>query len=403
MFEQIRSNRRRSAFVVAGLGAVLVATGIALGAMVSGRVGSPEALGGGVAALGLWLVLWMVAIAGGDRILLGIAGAREIRKSDHPQLFNIVEEMTIASALPRPPRVYVIDDPSPNAFATGRSPENAAVAVTTGLLHLLDRDEVQGVIAHEIGHVKNRDVALITTAGVMMGSIIILAELGRRFLWFGGGRRSRSSRKDGGAQAALMVAALVLLVLAPILAQLLYFALSRRREYLADASAAIFTRYPEGLASALEKIGGSRIPLADRSHVTAPMYIAHPRQAAGAAASAFATHPPLADRVRVLRAMGGGAGYQAYEQAWRKSHARPLIGARTLAVTPEVAARAAAAAPAPGDDPAVRGRAASDAFLAASGYSRAACACGAIVKIPPALQGRVTACPRCGAELAAAA
>ena len=183
----------------------------------------------------------------------------EIQKKDHPQLFNIVEEMSIAAQLPKMPRVFIVDDPAPNAFAVGRNPDKAAVAVTIGLLKILKRDELQGVVAHEIGHIKNRDVALMTTAGIMLGALVLLGEIGSRAMWFGGGaRRSRDSNDSGGgAQAILMIVAIVFIILSPILAQLVYFALSRRREYLADASGAMYTRWPEGLASALEKLGGS--------------------------------------------------------------------------------------------------------------------------------------------------
>jgi len=380
------------------MGVVLVAAGIALGTMV-GREAHADpggaALLGGVAAFGVWFVLWAVAALQGDRIMLALAGAREIQKQDHPQLVNVVEEMAVAAMLPRAPRVFVVDDPSPNAFATGRSPEHAAVSVTTGLLRLLRRDELQGVVAHEIGHVRNRDVALMATAGVMLGAIVLLADLGTRMMWFGGRRRSRSSsaRNGDGASAALLVVSLLFVILAPILAQLLYLALSRRREYLADASGALFTRYPEGLASALEKIGGAGVPLANKSRVTAPMYIIAP-----AAAGLFSTHPPLEERVRILRAMGGGAGLRAYDAAYRRVTGAGVVGARTLAAAEDVGARA----PAPdAKAPAERAREAGEALLSAGGYRRVPCACGATLKVPPALRGRVTRCPRCGAGLAA--
>ncbi|MDH5567462.1 MAG: M48 family metalloprotease, partial [Myxococcales bacterium] len=204
MWEQIRSNRLRSTFVVAAMGTLLVLMGMALGALVSpGREGM---VAGALVALAVWLVLWVVTLARGDDIMLRIAGAREIEKADHPVLFNVVEEMAIAAQLGVMPRVFIVDDPAPNAFATGRDPNKAAVSVTTGLLEILDRDELQGVVAHEVGHVVNRDVALMTTAGIMMGAIVLLAEIGMRTLWFGGRtRRSRSSNRDGGAEAAIAV------------------------------------------------------------------------------------------------------------------------------------------------------------------------------------------------------
>jgi heat shock protein HtpX len=426
MWEQIRSNERRSLLVLAVMGMLLVATGAALGVMLTG---DPEAalLGAG-GALALWLLLWAITVTGGDQLLLGMAGAREIEKKDHPQLFNVVEEMTIAASLPKLPRVFLVDDPSPNAFAAGRDPAKAAVAVTTGLLALLDRDELQGVVAHEIGHIKNRDVKLMTTAGIMVGAVAMLADMGRRALWMGGARRSRSSSKeDNGAQAAMMVAAVVLMIVAPLLAQLVYFALSRRREYLADASGALFTRYPAGLASALEKLGGgSRTPLADTSSVTAPMYIVPPLRAHGHAAFAlFSTHPPLAERVRILRTMAG-AGYADYDQAFAKVHGGGIVGPRSKQAHGHVPTRtgsapagalglaAAAAATGAAADPAAAGaapatadrggdaayearrRQANDAFLTASGYEVRTCAaCGAVAKIPPSLRGKVKSCPRC--------
>lgn len=419
MWDQIRSNQRRSAIVVAVLGLLLVVTGAALGVMFGGG-DTGAALIGGVVALAIWLVMWMVTINRGDDVMLHFAKARQIEKKDHPQLYNVVEEMTIASQLGSPPRVFIVDDPAPNAFAVGRDPKRAAVAVTTGLLSILDRNELQGVIAHEIGHIKNRDVALMTTAGIMIGAIVLLAEIGRRALWYGAGtRRSRSSGKDGG-NAAMVIVALIVVILAPILAQLMYFALSRRREYLADASGALFTRYPEGLASALEKLGGSRIPQADESKVTAPMYIVRPlaEGETRSLSSAFTTHPPLDKRIKTLRAMAGGAGYSDYQAAYAKVHGgKGVIGkeavaavGRVEAVTPEPGsavggpvaglAAAAVAETAPTATPRQRMRHASDAFLSASGYTRRTCAtCGAIHKIPPELAARVKNCTRCHAPL----
>ncbi|MFV1958247.1 MAG: M48 family metalloprotease [Planctomycetota bacterium] len=401
MWEAIQRNRRRSVLVVTILAIVLIAVGIALGVLMTGR--EDGMLLGGIAAFGLWVVLWITMRSRGDDILLRMAHAREIQKRDHPQLVNVVEEMSIAAALPSPPRIFVVDDPAPNAFAVGRRPEKAAVAVTIGLLTLLDRDELQGVVAHEIGHIKNRDVALMTTAGIMVGAIVLLVEIGLRVLWWGGGARSSrdSSGGGGGAQAIMMIVGLVFLLLAPLLAQLIYFALSRRREYLADASGAMFTRWPEGLASALEKLGKAP-PLvqADKSRVTAPMYIVRPIREGEkrALSSTFATHPPLAKRIAVLRAMGGGADYRAYDQAYGKVTGRHVVGQRTLALTPKVEAEPPTEA-GPALGPTQRLRHASNAYLAASGYETKTCpSCGAVVKIPPMLRDRLDHCPRCGAS-----
>ena len=242
--------------------------------------------------------------------------------------------MSIAAQLPKMARVFIVDDPAPNAFAVGRNPDKAAVAVTIGLLKILNRDELQGVIAHEVGHIKNRDVALMTTAGIMLGALVILADMGMRAMWYGGGaRRSRDDNGGrGGAQAILMLVALVFIILSPILAQLIYFALSRRREYLADACGAMYTRWPEGLASALDKLGGSTRAQVDQSQVTAPMYIVRPLKAEKRWNStlAFSTHPPLEERIRVLRGMGGSADFAAYDRAFSQITGQHVVGARTL-------------------------------------------------------------------------
>jgi heat shock protein HtpX len=278
------------------------------------------------------------------------------------------------------------------------------VAVTIGLLQLLSRDELQGVVAHEIGHIKNRDVALMTTAGIMLGAIVILADFGMRAMWLGGGRRSRDdSGGGGGAQAVLLLIALAFMILSPILAQLIYFALSRRREYLADASGAMFTRWPEGLASALEKLGGTRIPQADQNRVTAPMYIVRPLHKGEQRSlnSAFATHPPLDKRIKVLRSMGTNADFQAYDQAYSQTTGRHVVGARTLQATDAVHAhRPEHEGAETMDVPNRRLRAASDAYLAGAGFVRQTCrGCGAILKIPRARQGQTLGCPRCGTPL----
>jgi heat shock protein HtpX len=409
VWEQIESNRRKSTFIVAAMGVLLVATGAALGFLLTNRQEGASlegALLGGFIACGVWLVMWLFASFQGDNVLLQMAGAREIQKQDHPQLFNVVEEMSIAAQLPKMPRVFIVDDPAPNAFAVGRNTDKAAVAVTIGLLKMLNRDELQGVIAHEIGHIRNRDVALMTTAGIMLGALVILADIGTRAMWFGGG--SRRSRDDngggGGVQAILMLVALVFIILSPILAQLIYFALSRRREYLADASGAMYTRWPEGLASALEKLGGSSQAQADQSQVTAPMYIVRPLKGGERRniTSAFSTHPPLEDRVRVLRGMGGSADFAAYERAFSQVTGKHAIGARTLASAEQTTAERPAAVAAVPDLPTspTRLRAASDAYLAGAGYDRVECSkCNAVLKVPAQHRGRDLACPRCGTKM----
>jgi heat shock protein HtpX len=253
MWEQIRSNQIRSALLVAGMGVLLLLLGYVLGLYFFNN-----AVSGMIIALVVWGIMYLIAYFQGESILLSVSGARKITRDDHPRLYNIVEEMKIACGLPKMPDIYIIDDPAPNAFATGRSPERASVAVTSGLLQRLNRDELQGVIGHEMAHIKNRDVMLMSVAGIILGTIVILAWYATRVLFFSGvsgGRRS--SKSSGGGQVIILAVGIVLMILAPIAAQLLYFAISRKREYLADASSALYTRYPEGLASALEKIAAS--------------------------------------------------------------------------------------------------------------------------------------------------
>ena len=309
MWEAIAANKRRSAALIIFMAALLAGMGLAIGYLVGG---TPEtAQVGALIGLGVWSVMLLVNLAGGESVLLSSANAREVTHEQAPQLCNIVEEMRLSAALPAMPRVFIIDTPVPNAFAVGLKPERACVAVTTGLLERLSRDELQGVIAHELGHISNRDTLFMTLAGVTLGAIVLLADFGIRMLFWGGGSRRRtssSSGKGGGAaMAIMMIAALVLAILAPLIARLLYFACSRQREYLADASAAQFTRYPAGLANALRKIAAQqdpkKIPV---NRVVAPMYAINPLAAAGSF-SVFGTHPPTEERIRRLMEMQGAA------------------------------------------------------------------------------------------------
>jgi Zn-dependent protease with chaperone function len=308
-----------------------------------GEIAGPGAGPIGLAvALVIFLVQLAVYFAAAESVLLAGMGARELSRDDMPRLFNIVEEMKLASGLPFMPKVYLIDNPSPNAFAIGRKPETSAVAVTSGLLYRLNRDELQGVIAHEIAHLKNRDTHFMTLAGVMLGSIIMLSELTWRMLHHGGmraGSRSRS-RNSGEAQLLLLVIAIVVAILGPIVAQILYFATSRKREFLADACAAQYTRYPEGLASALERIASAQSGLVV-SKAVAPMFIVNPLSGAqDESSSLFSTHPPTSQRVSILRSMAG-AGLGDYEAAYRAVRGGGLIGGASLKAAPIVALRAA--------------------------------------------------------------
>jgi heat shock protein HtpX len=404
MWEQIRSNRVRSVLLMAVIAALLLAVGYFIGLAFFG-----SATGGLIIAFIIWAIMSLIAYFQGDSILLSLSKARKIGPDDAPRLYNVVEEMKIASGLPKMPDVYIIDDPALNAFATGRSPEKASVAITSGLLQKLNRDELQGVIGHEISHVKNRDVLLMSIAGVMLGTIVILAWYASRFMLYGaiagGGRRSSSRDSGGGAaQVVILVVGLVLMILAPIAAQLIYFALSRKREYLADASSALYTRYPEGLASALEKLAASTAPLKTANQATAPMYIINPLHKEGREATDLtSTHPPISERVRILRAMAGGASYADYEQAYEKIHSgKSIMSKGTLAGAAAVGLRQASLSE-PGEmavaDKSAKTREVSDMMLRLNKYRTVDCECGAKWKIPPGFTDETIRCTRCGRTL----
>jgi heat shock protein HtpX len=293
--------------------------GLAIGSWVVGLI----------IALLVWGIMTLIAFFQGDSIILSMAHAKKITPADNQRLFDVVEEMKIASALEKMPDVYIIDDPALNAFATGRDPNHSAIAITSGLLQILNRDELQGVIGHEISHIKNRDVRLMSLLTVLLGTIVILAWYAWMFAFLGAANQSGSSSSrnkrggggggNGGIQIFVALIAILLAILAPIFAQLIYFAVSRKREYLADASSALYTRYPEGLASALEKLSRSETQLKSANKATAPMYIINPFKKKGMSLSDLtSTHPPAAERIRILRSMAGGS-YADYEKAYEKS------------------------------------------------------------------------------------
>jgi heat shock protein HtpX len=394
MWEQIRSNQIRSALLVGLLGALLLLIGYFLGASFM-----DNAIAGLIIALVVWAILNLIAYSQGDSILLSVAGARKITRDDHPRLYNIVEEMKIASGLERMPDIYIIDDPGMNAFATGRSKDKTAVAVTSGLLQHLNRDELQGVIGHEIAHIKNRDVLLMSMAGVLLGTIVILAWFGTRAMIFGGMSGRRSSRSSGGggqAQAIILIVALVLMILAPIAAQLLYYAISRKREYLADASSALYTRYPEGLALALEKLASSKTQLKAANQATAPMYTINPFRKEGRAASDLtSTHPPISERIRILRAMSG-ASIADYEKSYQQIKHKGIIPASALAGAGTMSLREPSAEKDTGAGEAERARETSDLLLRMNKYRTVNCACGTKLKVPPGFRESKVTCPHCG-------
>jgi heat shock protein HtpX len=298
MYEEIAANRRNSWILVALVTAVLVVLGYLAGETWGMRYS------GMFLAFVIALVSCLSAYFGGDKAVLTMSRARRIQKSDSPQLFNVIEELSIAAGLPMP-AVYVIDDTAPNAFATGRDPGHASVAVTTGLLRKLNREELQGVMAHEMSHVGNRDILFATMVGVLVGSVALVSDFFFGFPFFGRGGRRRTSLSGGGMGGfILLVIAFVFAALAPLATKLLQLAVSREREYLADASAVQLTRYPEGLASALEKISNDQEVLEVANRATQHLYIINPiRPFEKRASSIFSTHPPVEYRVARLRLM----------------------------------------------------------------------------------------------------
>jgi heat shock protein HtpX len=395
MWELIRANQRKSVALF-----VLMGIGLALLGAAMGYYFNPRGMGldGVVIALVIWLIMALISYYRGASILLSASKAKKVTPDVHPQLFNIVEEMKIASGMPKMPDIYIINEEAPNAFAAGRSPKHAVVAVTAGLLARLNRDELQGVIAHEMAHIYNRDIRFMTLAGVMLGSIVLISQIFLRGMLFsGGGARYRSSNSGSGqGQAIMMVVALVLAILVPIFAGLLYYAISRKREYLADATGVRFSRYPEGLASALEKISGARIEMKTANGVTAPMYISLPfEKKKKARAALHSTHPPIEERIRILRAMHG-AGFASYQKAYSEVRGK---GSGIIPRSGLADADAPAIRQASGKDDS-RGslrRDTGDIMMAVNDYRFIDCHCGLRIKVPPGYSRKSISCPRCGA------
>jgi len=302
VYDQVAQNKRRSVLLIAGFVLLVVAVGFALNLIVSGGpalIVIAVLVAGGSAALSYWK---------SDAIALAVSRARPASVEEFPRLHNIVEGLCIAGGLPKP-RIYVVDDPSPNAFATGRNPKHAAIAVTTGLLERMNRVELEGVIAHELSHIKNYDILVSTLAVTLVGVIAIAADMGVRMLWFGMGRSRNNDRDEGGggALAILAVLGFALLILSPIIAKVMQAAVSRKREALADVSGVELTRYPPGLISALEKLRDDYTVVGSTSHATAHLWIEQPQAVEehqgrmSRLNRLFDTHPPLEERIALLR------------------------------------------------------------------------------------------------------
>ena len=300
----IAANKRSSTILVV----LMFAFFILLGGVLGGAfLAPPDDIGSGVMT---GVVIGVVAAAiyglfgwfGGVDTLMAFHGARKIEKRDHPQLFNVVEEVSIAAGIPMP-AVYIMDEAAPNAFATGTSPESAAVAITTGLLEKLDRDELQGVIAHEVGHIRNFDIRYSMLMAMLAGGIVMLSQVLIRASFFRSNSRKSNDRGGNQLQLLLAVVGIILAILAPLLTTLIQLAMSRQREYLADASAVEFTRNPDGLAGALAKLAGDTTPM-ECSSATESMFIVSPKVGLrGGADSLFSTHPPIRERIQRLMAL----------------------------------------------------------------------------------------------------
>ena len=252
-------------------------------------------------AVGISIFMSFISYWYSDKIVLAISKAKPLEHNENQELYHIVENLCITAGLPLP-KIYLIDDPAPNAFATGKNPKNAVVAVTTGLLQTLDRTELEGVIAHELSHVGNRDILIQTIVVVLVGAISLIANMFMRGRFLGG-RRKTSDGEGGQIGAILMIVGLVFIVLSPLIGKLIQLAISRKREFLADASGALLTRYPEGLANALEKISRSPIQLRTANSATAHLYITNPFKGKKLI-NLFSTHPPIEERIKRLRGMG---------------------------------------------------------------------------------------------------
>lgn len=298
-YTEVSKNKAYSALLIT----IFLLIIIGLGFVFSQAYGAPEILLFAVVfSVGSSLISYFYS----DKIALSMSGARPVDKQVNPELYNLVENLSITAGLPTP-KVYIIDDPALNAFATGRNPQKAVVAVTTGLLQRLNRTELEGVLAHELSHIGNYDIRFMTLVVVMAGIVTMIADWSLRMSLFGGNNRSNNNNSSGGG--IFLIIGLALAIISPIAALLIRLAASRKREFLADASGALLTRYPEGLASALEKISSDSTQLRTANSATAHLFISNPFKKGSKARSSFknlfSTHPPAEERIRRLREMGG--------------------------------------------------------------------------------------------------
>ena len=302
------ANRRNSILLAIVVILFLAVFGFVIGFSIGYGTGQEVAFGIGalVIAIVIGTLTGLFSFYGGDKLVLASSQAREVTAEQAPQLYNVVNEMSVAAGIPMP-KVYIIDDPSPNAFATGRDPQHSSIAVTTGLLQRMNREELQGVLGHEMSHIRNYDIRFTLFVGVMIGSIALLAGFFLRYtFWFGGGRRNNDNNNSGGGLAiVLLVVGLVMAVVSYFFGALVQMAVSRQREYLADASSVELTRNPHGLESALAKLASAREPLRSANGATQHLYIVNPLKKLGGGSALFSTHPAIVDRINRLRQLTG--------------------------------------------------------------------------------------------------
>ncbi|SBO17310.1 zinc metalloprotease HtpX [Carnobacterium divergens] len=296
LHQQIEQNKRKTVLVMFAFFLLILLIGAAVGYANFNSITTGIIMAAIIAAIYMGIM-----VLNSTKVVMGLNKGREITsKEQYPMLWNVVEELSLIAKIPMP-KIYIIDDPSPNAFAAGNSPETASVAATTGILEKLNREELEGVMAHEVSHIRNYDIRLSTIALALTAAIALLANIGTRMMWFGGGRRSNNSKNDNGSSAIMLVISIILMILAPLAATLVQLALSRNREYLADASAVELTRNPQGLISALNKISQSE-PMKSADPSSAALYIENPLKKESKD-SLFSTHPATEKRIARLEAM----------------------------------------------------------------------------------------------------
>ena len=400
MWELIRINKRKSLFVLILMFILLVSLSGAIGAGFYAADWVTGMLWGAFIGVILWAIQAAVAYFAGDDIVLHFNMAVVVTPESYPQLYNIVEEMKIAAGLAVMPEIYIVQSSGLNAFATGIRPEKTAICVTSGLVENLTRDELQGVIAHEMSHILNRDVLFMTFAGVMLGTITMLSNVMLRGTVLANSNNRRSRKKGGfsGGHPIVILIILIFAIVAPILARIFYFTISKKREYLADASAARLTRYPIGLASALHKIAKhSSVDFV--SKITAPMFIVNPQFSGTDEDSLFSasTHPPIYKRIEILTQLqhGGKVSLENYQRIYEKElETSGLFSKTSLESDKSEAVRAEST-----EKITESRKDVADVILANTGFKILTCECGLKIKLPPSDLRMKVVCPRCRKEL----